>query len=250
LHSFAKKILMRKIYLLAFCFISVSTFAQDRYFARTYTSNVLPKNGIDIEFWHTSRFGHSGQFFHAQDQRVELEMGLGKNLQTAFYFNRYQKRFSENDSETVTSNEIGFSNEWKLRLSNPMTNKIGSAIYAEWGIKGGDEAELEAKIILDKKIRKSVFAFNAAIEYEREFEWKGLGFEIRNFNKIAKTGGWQNSVFYGGPTFNYWGDGWFVIANYQPQWGNVKKTVYDPFSKVLDDQERAQARIIVGISIK
>jgi hypothetical protein len=78
----------------------------------------------------------------------------------------------------------------------------------------------------------------------------GLGFEIRNFNKIVKTSGWQNSVFYGGPTFNYWGDGWFVIASYQPQWGNVKKTTYAPFSKVLDDQERAQARIIVGISIR
>lgn len=268
---------MRKICLLVFCFISISAFAQDRYFARTYTSNVLPKNGIDIEFWHTSRFGHSGQFFHAQDQRLELEMGLGKNLQTAFYFNRYQKRFSENDSETVTSNEIGFSNEWKLRLSNPMTNKIGSALYAEWGIKGGDEAELELKIILDKKIRKSLFAFNSAIEYEREFEWKGgktksdswsapvelnlaymynlnqeigLGFEIRNYNKIAKTNGCENSVFFGGPTFNYWGDGWFVIANYQPQWGNVKKTAYAPFSKVLNEQERAEARIIVGISIK
>lgn len=158
-----------------------------------------------------------------------------------------------------------------------MTNKLGSAIYAEWGIKGGDEAELEAKIILDKKIRKSLFAFNSSIEYEREFEWKGgktksdnweapvefdlgymynlnysigLGFEIRNRNNITKLNGWENSVFFGGPTFNYWGDGWFVIANYQPQWGNVKKTAYAPFSKVLDTQERAEARIIVGISIK
>ena len=58
--------------------------AQDRYFARTYTSNVLPKGAIDLEFWHTSRFGHKNQFYHAQDQRMEFEFGLGKNLQTAF----------------------------------------------------------------------------------------------------------------------------------------------------------------------
>ena len=74
---------------------SGSSYAQDRFFARTYTSDVLPKGAVDLELWHTSRFGHSGQFFHAQDQRMEVEFGLGKNLQTAIYFNRYQKRFSE-----------------------------------------------------------------------------------------------------------------------------------------------------------
>jgi hypothetical protein len=64
---------MKRIILGVCCIISVSAFAQDRYFAGTYTSGVLPKGSIDIEFWHTSRFGHSKQFFHAQDQRMELE---------------------------------------------------------------------------------------------------------------------------------------------------------------------------------
>lgn len=268
---------MRKIFLAICCLTTITSFAQDRYFARTYTSNVLPKGAIDIEFWHTSRFGHTNQFFHAQDQRMELEFGLGKNLQTAFYFNRYQKRFSETANETVTSNEIGFSNEWKLKLTNSGKNKLGSAVYVEWGIKGGDEAELEAKIILDKSIGKSLFAFNGVVEYEREFEWKngktrsdnweapvefnlaymynvsiavGLGFEIRNHNDIVKTKGWEHSVFFGGPTFNYRGNNWFIIANYLPQWGNIHKTAYAPFSKVLDEHERAEARIIVGISLK
>ena len=272
-----QKKLMKKILLAACCIATLSTFAQDRYFARTYTSNVLPKNGIDIEFWHTSRFGHAGQFFHAQDQRMELELGLGKNLQTAVYFNRYQKRFSDTANGTVTSNEIGISNEWKLKLTNGSRKKLGVAIYGEWGIKGGDEVELEAKLILDKTIGKSLFAFNGAVEYEREFEWKngktkadirntpvefnlawaysinyavGLGFEIRNHNDISKANGWEHSVFFGGPTFNYWGEGWFIIANYQPQWGNAHKTVYAPFSKVLDEHERAEARIILGISLK
>src|SRR4029078_6990108 len=126
------------------------TVAQDRFFARTYTTNILPKGAIDLEFWHTSRFGHQVQFFHAQDQRMELEFGLGKNLQTAFYFNRYQQRLSISANGTTTSNEIGFSNEWKLKLSDPSANKIGSALYFEAGVKGGDEVELETKIILDK----------------------------------------------------------------------------------------------------
>lgn len=268
---------MRKLFVLVFCLVTISSFAQDRYFARTYTSNVLPKGSIDIEFWHTSRFGHEGQFFHAQDQRLELEMGLGKNLQTAFYFNRYQKRYSETADGTITSNEIGFSNEWKLKLSDPSRNKIGSAIYAEWGIKGGDEIELELKAILDKSIGKHLFAFNGIVEYEKEFEWQnsktssngweapvefdlaymynvntriGLGVEIRNLNKIAKNNGWEYSVLFGGPTFNYRGNNWFVIANYLPQWTNLRQTIYAPHSKVLDNQERAEARIILGISLK
>ncbi len=268
---------MKKIFCVVSCFIITSSFAQDRFFARTYTSNVLPKGAIDLELWHTSRIGHSNQFFHAQDQRMEFEFGLGKNVQTAFYFNRYQKRFSETDNETITSNEIGFSNEWKWKLSDPSKNKIGFALYVEWGIKGGDEAGLETKIILDKSIGKSLFAFNGIVECEKEFEWKngktfsnnwqmpvefdlaylyninyniGLGFEISNHNEIDKANGWGHSVFFGGPTLNYRGDRWFIIANYLPQWGNVHKTNFAPFSKVLDEHERAEARIILGISLK
>ncbi len=265
-----------KLTAIAILFLSACSYAQDRFFARTYTSNILPKGAIDLEFWHTSRFGHKNQFFHAQDQRMELEFGLGKNVQTSVYFNHYQKRFSESTEGTVVSNEIGFSNEWKWKLSDPSANKIGFALYAEWGVKGGDELELETKLIFDKNIGKNLFAFNAAVEYEKEFEWSknnveasgwkapvefnagyqyfvkpnlGLGFEIRNHNEIVKGNGWEYSVFSGGPTINFRNNKWFIIANYLPQWSNVHKTAVEPFSKVLDEQERAEARFIVGISL-
>ncbi len=95
--------------------ISGAATAQDRYFGRTYTTSILPKGAVDLEFWHTSRLGHQDQFFHAQDQRMEVEIGVGSDWQTAFYFNRYQQRFSESANGTTTSNEIGFSNEWKWK---------------------------------------------------------------------------------------------------------------------------------------
>jgi hypothetical protein len=250
--------------------------AQDRNFARTYQSNVLPKNNIDLEFWHTSCIGHSGQFYHAQDQRMEVEFGLGRNWQTAFYFNRFQKRSSEGQDGTVTSTEIGFSNEWKIKLADPSANKIGLALYGEWGIKGGDELELEAKIILDKNIGRHLIAFNGVYEFEKEFEWVdgkiksdgyempveldlgylynvnknlGLGFELRNHNEIVKGEGWEHSVLFGGPTINFRGSRWFVIANYLPQWINLHKTESAPGNKVLDEHERTEARILVGISL-
>lgn len=249
--------------------------AQDRFFARTYTSNVLPKGGIDLELWHTSRFGHLNQFYNAQDQRMEIEVGLGKNWQTAFYFNRYQSRFSTSDQGTSTSNEIGFSNEWKWRASGP-SRKTGVALYGEWGIKGGDEIELETKLILDRRFGKNLIAFNAVGEYEKEFEWDnskvqsaewespveldlaymynmnpsfGVGFELRNHNEISSAG-WEHSVLFGGPTINYRGNNWFVIANYLPQWVNLHKTSIAPGNKVLDEHERTEVRILVGISLK
>jgi hypothetical protein len=265
-----------KFTVIAVLLISASCYAQDRYFARTYTSNVLPKGAIDLEFWHTSRFGHKDQFFHAQDQRMELEFGLGRNVQTSIYFNHFQKRFSESANGTTVSSELGFSNEWKWKLSDPTANKVGFALYGEWGLKGGDEVELETKLIFDKIIRKNILAFNAGVEYEKEFEWNGnrvesdgweapvefdfgyqylvkptlgIGFEIRNHNEIAKGTGWEHSVFFGGPTINFRNNKWFLIANYLPQWGNVHKTAIAPFSKVLDEHERTEARIIVGISL-
>lgn len=268
---------MRKTFAAAILFLitTLTAQAQDRFFARTYTTNVLPKGGIDVELWHTSRFGHKDQFYHAQDQRMELEFGLGKNVQTAFYFNRYQTRYSDSSNGTLTSNEIGFSNEWKWKLSDPSVNKLGAAVYGEWGVKGGDELELEGKMILDKYVGKNLFAFNGVIEYEKEFGWEkgkiisnesatpvefdlaymynintnfGLGFEVRNYNEITKEQGWKNSVLSGGPTIDYRTGKWFVIANYLPQWVNIHQTKYSPGSKVLDDLERAEARIIVGIS--
>lgn len=270
---------MKKFLIIALVSFTINNnlHAQDRFFAWTYTSNVLPKGRIDLELWHTSRFGHKGQFYHGQDQRMEFEMGLGKGLQTALYFNHYQQRFSEGTDGTSTKSEIGFSNEWKWKLSDPSTNKLGLALYGEWGIKGGDEVELETKVILDKYIGKSLFAFNGIVEFEKEFEWEnasvvhdglespveldfaylynlkpnlGIGFEIRNRNDIAKGKGWENSILYAGPTINYRTPNWFVIFNCQPQIANIHKTAYAPYSKVLDEHERTEARIILGISIK
>jgi hypothetical protein len=246
--------------------------AQDRYFGRTYTSNVLPKGSFDIELWHTSRFGHEGEYFHAMDQRMEYEVGLGGNVQTAFYFNRFQKSVSDSTGHINQSSEIGFSNEWKWRVSKP-TSPLGVALYGEVGVKG-DELELETKVILDRSFGKNLIAFNAIYELEaealrenneNEFELEetplefdlaymrnvspslGVGVEVVNHNDLV-NGNWNNSVLYAGPTINYRGNRWFFIANYLPQLSNLHKTPDSPKSKVLAEHERAEARILIGFS--
>jgi hypothetical protein len=272
--SFApSKIIMKQLSLFILLVgISLVSKAQDRYFGRTYTSNVLPKGSFDIELWHTSRFGHVGQYFHAMDQRMEYEVGLGGKVQTAFYFNRFQKSFTDSTGEMQHANEIGFSNEWKWKVSQPMS-PLGVALYGELGVKG-DELELESKIILDRSFGKNLFALNAIYELEfeaerengeNEFEMEetplefdlaymhqfssafGAGIEVTDHNDIVK-GHWSNSVLYAGPTLNYRADRWFVIANYLPQLTNLHKTPDFPKNKVLDEHERAEARLIVGFS--
>lgn len=246
--------------------------AQDRYFGRTYTSNVLPKGNFDIELWHTSRFGHEGEYFHAMDQRMEFEVGLGRNVQTAFYFNRFQKSVSDSTGRINQFNEIGFSNEWKWKVSKP-TSPLGVALYAELEVKG-DELELENKLILDRSFGKNLFAFNTVYELEAEAEREngknefeleetplefdlaymrnfstsfGAGIEVVNHNDLIK-GKWDNSVLYAGPTINYRGNRWFFIANYLPQLSNLHKTADFPKNKVLNEHERAEARILFGFS--
>lgn len=267
------KFYMKKIYLsVVFVFTATVLLAQDRYFGRTYTTNVLPKGSFDIELWHTSRFGHEGQYFHAMDQRFEYELGLGRNVQTAFYFNRFQKSISDSSGEIHQSSEIGFSNEWKWKVTQP-TSALGTALYGELGVKG-DELELETKLILDKSFGKNLVAFNAVYELEFEAEREngenkfdlketpleldlaymhhfstpfGAGIELRDHNEIAK-GKWEHSVLFAGPTVNYRGDRWFLIFNYLPQLVNLHKTAVAPKTKVLNEHEKAEARILIGFS--
>ena len=265
--------MMRKLFLLALAtFAVIQMQAQDRMFARTYQSNILPKGNFDIEVWHTSRFGHEGQYFHAMEQRLEFETGLGKNVQTAVYLNRFQKSVSDSAGAISQATEIGISNEWKWKVSRA-TSPVGIALYGEWGLKG-DEIELETKFIADRSFGKNVVAFNAVYELEfeaerehgeTEFELEetplefdlafmhnftpafGLGVEIRDHNELVK-GAWEHSVLFAGPTVNFRGQRWFAIVNYLPQLANIHKSAAAPKNKVLDEHERAEARLLVGFS--
>jgi hypothetical protein len=62
-----------------------------------------------------------------------------------------------------------FSNEWKLKLSDPVGNVIGSALYGEFTI-APTETELEFKLILDKKTGPFFHALNLESEFEFETE--------------------------------------------------------------------------------
>ena len=113
---------MKRITMAAAMLMAACTQAQDRVFTHTYQTNVLPAHVREIEYWNTLRSGKD-EFYNAIDQRFELELGLGKNWQTAFYFNT-STTVAFNGFGLERSSEMGFSNEWKWKISDPVANKI------------------------------------------------------------------------------------------------------------------------------
>jgi hypothetical protein len=159
--------------------------AQDRLYTYTYQSSVLNKGQSELEVWNTYRAGRE-DFYSRLDNRTEFEIGFGKNLQTAFYLNLTTKT-STKELSTVkfleTENEISFSNEWKLKLLDAVAHPIGLALYAEYGI-GSNEYELEAKLIIDKKVSD----FNIATNFVYEAEFKpGFDNNIAILDKEVKA---------------------------------------------------------------
>ena len=257
--------------------------AQDRVFAYTYQTNVISKGSFDLEFQNELRTGKAGKyspytFGQHLDQRLELEFGLGKNLQTSFYFNSELFHFADTSSPEIQQElAISFSNEWKWKFSDPVANRIGAALYGELEF-GGSNVELEGKLILDKQLQKNLFALNLVGRYEVEKEisrigniskaqWThnspveldfaymhfpkpgiGFGAELRNVSDITKEDGWMNSVWFAGPAFHATIGRCFVNFSALPQLWNMHKTGVAPGKRDLNDFEAAEFRVLAGYS--
>lgn len=260
---------MKKIIFLSLLFISLSTQAQDRLFTYTYQSNVLNKGQKELEIWSTMRTGRDN-FYRAFDHRLEFEVGLGGNLQTAFYLNYgYSKGIETTGTiqTLATDTKYSFANEWKLKLTDPVANPIGSALYFEYKL-GTDETELEGKLILDKQVGNSTHALNIVGEYEiakkfvknenlidvqTEGEYKlefnyayayrlnknvALGVELMNQNTIS-DGNWEYSVVSAGPTLSYNIENFWINLSVMPQITNLKSGNLE-----FHDNQRLQTRIL------
>ena len=146
---------------------------QDRLFTYAYQSTVLNKGQREIEIWNTLESGRD-DFYRRLRHRVEYEIGLGSNIQTAFYLNIDQK-FEQPAS-------IGFSNEWKWKLTDPVANAVGTALYGEFTIQP-HETEIEGKLLVDKQTGDFLHAFNFVIERGWEKEFEGDEIESSSFTE-------------------------------------------------------------------
>ena len=237
---------MKKIFIitsiLALC--ALNTNAQDRIFTYTYQSNVLNKGQKELEVWTTVLTGKT-DYYREIKNRVEYEVGLGSNLQVAFYLNSKQKAFFDDVTGEIVMDptEISISNEWKYKFSDPVANTIGFAAYGELAL-ATDEVEVELKAIFDKRFGRSLHAvnlifepewetttkdgkvttnaevkydFNYAYSYNVNKHWN-LGAEIINKNVYVKEDKFTHSALFGGPTISYSTTNFWINLTAMPQW--------------------------------
>lgn len=261
----------------AFCLLADPSPAQgsERHFTYTYETNVLNPGDMEIEPWTTYRFRRE-RFYSRFDQRLEFEVGLAPNLQTALYWNMSAIAADVDDGAggTVRAQEFefsGISNEWKYKLSDSFADALGSGLYFEWSL-GPVEAELEAKILLDKRIGDFIIAYNLVGEHEWEYPEKGetekeivignvigagffvtpefvAGLELRSHTEIVE-GEVEHTAFFGGPSLAYAKKGFWTALTILPQLGAIKGEGHEGEGNLdLHEHEKLEVRLITGFEL-
>jgi hypothetical protein len=269
----AENLISKSVIPVIFACLTLSSNAQDRIFTYTYQSTVLNKGQRELEIWNTLRSGRE-DYYSRFDNRSEFEVGLGGKLQTAFYLNLSSetKTTAETSVKSLENKiSVSFSNEWKLKLMDPVANPVGLALYAEYGI-GNEEYELEGKVILDKKIRDLTVAAN--VVYEAEFvpwysnnllEWEkenkldlclafgyaitsGFNLTIENaFRNVYAEGGLQHSALFSGIGFSCVKDNFWVNFTVMPQIVSIKGETTSSLN--LNEYEKIQFRLLFSFAL-
>jgi hypothetical protein len=159
------------------------------------------------------------------------------------------------------------SSEWKLKLSDPVADAVGLALYGEL-LGSTDQAEAEAKLIIDKQVGDLLLAGNLVLANEWEMEQEeteteqeieldlaatyflrpGLsaGLELRNHNEVIE-GEWENSALFLGPVMAYATDSWWAAITILPQLPALKNE--GEGARDLVDHEKLEARILFSFHL-
>ena len=260
--------------LIALCLADNSIQANERKFAFTHETSTLQPGLREIEVWNT--YSRDKNFFYRQlDQQIEFEFGVSNNLMSAFYLN-YRNILQDNNGNAAggvaeRTSIVSFSNEWKYKLMDRVADPFGFALYGEATL-GLDEFELEGKLLFDKQIDNSLFAFNiigenewetelllgtpnAKSEFKNEIDFAyayslnnnfSAGIEIQNSN-IIEDGSLKHSVLFAGPVFSYTAEQWWVTGTIFPQITSFVEKTQGHLD--LDDYEKLQARLLFSFKL-
>ena len=257
-----RKFQFKPIYLLNLCLVAMLLFAVDpveagaRRFTYVYETTTSAPGTVELENWVTWKTSPSeNRRFNSVDFRHEIEFGITDHFQASVYLANWGYR------EDPDANEHGFSYqssaiELIYNLTNPTTDFLGSAVYAE--ITGGpEEFELESKAILQKNIGRFVFGYNAVLEAAWEGEHLeehggefsqsfGVSYEVSPSFLVGAEllheidlPGWseaEDSVVYGGPNMSYRHGNWWATVTPLVQMTNIASEV------------DVQTRLIFGFS--
>jgi len=270
---------MRRTYFVLAALLTASVgsgtaWANERKFAYTYETSVLPIGAREIELWNTFR-NNRGYFYRRIDQRIEYEFGVSNNLMSALYLNYSWLLQDANGrapgGSAVASSSLSISSEWKYKILDRVADPVGLGLYGEATL-GLDEFEFEAKLLVDKQIGNWLLAFNAVAENEWESELEAgetqtssalaaeldlgiayalhpqwsLGLEVRNHNEIVK-GECTHSALFAGPVISYSADSWWATLTVLPQITSFKGATNG--NLVLVGHERLEARLLFSFHL-
>ncbi len=235
------------------CCMTAIVWSQDRIFTYTYQSNVLNQTQKELEVWTTVLEGKE-DYYRAIQTRVEYEIGLGNQLQVAFYLNTKQTSYLDTANGVIALEpaEISFSNEWKYKFSDAQADEIGFAGYTELTV-AADELEWELKAIFDKRIGQTLHALNLIYEpewkktvtngkvatenelkyamhygfsYQVTKNWN-LGSELLCRSVYFKESKQTHSALFAGPTLAYNKGNFWLNLTAMPQWTNLNHSTVD-----------------------
>jgi len=244
----------------------VPTEVDARRFTYTYQSGVADKGEVEFASWTTLRT-QQDVFYRGFDQRAEFEVGVASRLQTAWYLNF--AAVAQDETPGVRQSEVawdGVSNEWVYQLQDAVSNPFGMALYFEWGL-APTEADIEFKLILDKRTGDFLTAFNATVEPEWDYESAetesavnlefdlaaayflssaiSLGAEMHNYTTWTDGGANRYSALLLGPVASYAADGWEATLTVLPQIATLSGD--DP---AQSGNDKLETRLVFGIDLR
>lgn len=260
-----KKIFFLLIYILASGILNTN-YADEKKFARSYTSYTLPARGLEFEFWQTARIDKGAGYYYRWQPRFEVEYGITDRLTASMYFNFNEVKSSGN---SITPKPFGLSTtsfEFRYRLSNPGEYMLDPALYFEFGY-GGDKVFYEPKILLSKRFDKFEAVINLVSEIERapansktesKFEISaGLAYDFnpniavglefrnhRNYTNIYKQE--LNQASFIGPTVSFHSEKLYLVINLLAQFAGSPGTKNN---LDLNGHEKYEIRTILGVGL-
>jgi hypothetical protein len=133
----------------------------------TFTYDTYPEGKGNLEYEQYVRYRGNSQAERGAtrfDFQHEFEFGVADNFDVSLYLADWRY---EDSSERHGTKFNSASIEGILYLSNPVTDVIGSGVYAEFGV-GEGEMEFEQKLLLHKDFDDLTLAYNLIFETEIE----------------------------------------------------------------------------------
>jgi hypothetical protein len=245
--------------------------AAERHFGFSYESSTLRAGQAELQPWSTVRIGRA-DYYNRIDARLGFELGLLKNLQASLFWNAssitedlrlpgasVKSRLSDTELDSL-------SVQLKYKLSDPVADALGSAIFVE-GSTGPLQASFEGRVILDEQLGSFVLDANLVGSLIELWELRSstLGsfgatlaagyyvtpsfvtsLELRNENGFS--GQFERSVLYLGPSVSFVSTRYWLTLAVQPQLVAFKGATAG-HDLDLKQNEYLQTRLMLGLAL-